>query len=147
MPSFSRNINVISRCASTYRADKLDGYGISSAHYFYILAVCRTPGISQDKLAQRLYINKSSVARVLQTLESDGFITRCQNESDRRETLVYPTEKAEKVLPIIREAAKSWEDFLFSGFNDDEREAFMGMLEKLCKKAASYVEEEREGEK
>lgn len=147
MPSFSRNINVISRCASTYRADKLDGYGISSAHYFYILAVCRTPGISQDKLAQRLYINKSSVARVLQTLESDGFITRCQNEIDRRETLVYPTKKAEEILPIIREAAKSWEDFLFSGFNDDERETFMVMLEKLCKKAASYVEEEREGEK
>ena len=124
MPSFSRNINVISRCASTYRADKLDGYGISSAHYFYILAVCRTPGISQDKLAQRLYINKSSVARVLQTLESDGFITRCQNEIDRRETLVYPTKKAEEILvkemenavqlsvPLTVEAhsGKSWFD-------------------------------------
>ena len=147
MPKFSRYINVISRCASAYRADKLDGYGISSAHYFYILAVCRTPGVSQDKLAQRLYINKSSVARVLQTLENDGFITRCQNENDRRETLVYPTEKSEKILPMIHQAVKSWEDFLFDGVDENERELFMTMLERLSQKAASYVEQEREGEK
>lgn len=147
MPSFSRQINVISRCASAYRTDRFEGCGISSAHYFYIIAVCKNPGISQDRLAKKLYINKSSVARVLQTLEGDGFITRTPCESDRRMTLVYPTEKAEKLLPIIKEATENWESFLFDSLEESEREQFMTTLEKLYRKAASYVENEREGEK
>ena len=146
MPTFSRNINVISRCASAYRADRFEGSGISASHYFYIIAICKNPGISQDKLAKKLYINKSSVARVLQTLESDGFITRTQSETDRRITLVYPTEKAESLMPMIREAVRGWESFLLCALDEDERERFLATLEKITQRAASYVDE-GEGEK
>ena len=146
MPSFSRNINVISRCASAYRADRFEGCGISSAHYFYIIAICKNPGISQDKLAKKLYINKSSVARVLQVLETDGFITRTQSETDRRITLVYPTKKSEELLPTVLEVSSDWESFLFESFNEKEREQFLTTLEKIAKKAACYVYE-REGDK
>jgi DNA-binding MarR family transcriptional regulator len=62
-------------------------------------------------------------------------------------TLVYPTEKAEKLLPIIKEATENWESFLFDSLEESEREQFMTTLEKLYRKAASYVENEREGEK
>ena len=144
MPSFSRNINIISRCASSYRADKFDGCGISSAHYFYIIAICKNPGISQDKLAKKLYINKSSVARVLQTLENDGFITRTQSENDRRVTLVYPTKKAELLFPTIKNANMAWESFLFEDIDEKELENFKATLEKIAQKAASYVDNESE---
>lgn len=140
MPSLSRNINVISRCAATYRAERLDGCGISSAHYFYILAVGKNPGISQDKLAKKLYINKSSVARALQTLESDGFIERRQNEADRRITLVYPTKKGEELLPFIREITGDWNGFLFEALDQTEQEIFKTLLEKVARRAASYVD-------
>ena len=48
---------------------------------------------------------------------------------------------------MIHQAVKSWEDFLFDGVDENERELFMIMLERLSQKAASYVEQEREGEK
>ena len=147
MPSLSRNINVISRCASAYRAERLEGSGISAAHYFYIIAVCKNPGISQDKLAKALYINKSSVARAFQALENDGFIRREQSESDRRIILVYPTEKAEELFPTICEVSRSWNRYLFEALDEDERELFMSLLEKIAKRATDYVDSEREGEK
>ncbi|MBO5065228.1 MAG: winged helix-turn-helix transcriptional regulator [Clostridia bacterium] len=147
MPSLSRNINVISRCASAYRAERLEGSGISAAHYFYIIAVCKNPGISQDKLAKALYINKSSVARAFQTLENDGFIRREQSESDRRIILVYPTEKAEELFPTICEVSRSWNRYLFEALDEDERELFMSLLEKIAKRDTDYVDSEREGEK
>jgi DNA-binding MarR family transcriptional regulator len=147
MPTLSRNINVISRCAAAYRAEGLEGSGISSAHYFYIVAICKHSGISQDKLARKLYINKSSVARALQTLENDGFITRKQSEQDRRITLVYPTQKAEEILPKIREVSNRWHEFLFDAIEEDERELFMTLLEKIVKRATSYVDQKTEDEK
>lgn len=147
MPSLSRNINIISRCAAAYRAEMLEGSGISAAHYFYIIAVCKNPGISQDKLAKKLYINKSSVARAFQTLENDGFVERKQSESDRRITLVYPTKKADELLPRILEVSRGWHEFLFEALEDDEREIFMTLLEKVVDRARSYIDKNTEDEK
>ena len=147
MPSLSRNINVISRCASAYRAEKLEGSEISAALYFYIIAICKNPGISQDKLAKKLYINKSSVARALQTLENDGFIRRAQSETDRRMTLVYPTQKAEDIFPLICEVSLEWNRYLFEALDESEKEIFSELIEKIAKRATDYVDKEREGEK
>ena len=147
MPTLSRNINVISRCAAAYRAEGREGSGISSAHYFYIVAICKNSGISQDKLARKLYINKSSVARALQTLENDGFITRKQSEQDRRITLVYPTQKAEEILPKIREVSNRWHEFLFEALEEEERLQFVNLLEKVTNRATSYIDEKAEEEK
>ena len=144
MATLSRNINVISRCASAYRAERLAGSEISSAHYFYIIAICKNPGISQDKLSKKLYLNKSRVARALQSLENDGFITRRQSETDRRITLVYPTKKAQDIMPLIGEIVRDWNEFLFLVLDEEEQELFCGLLDKVAKQAASYVDAKAE---
>ena len=69
MPSLMRYINIISRCSSMWRSDKLEGTELCDQHYPYILTVCRNPGISQDAIARKLFINKSTVARNLNYLE------------------------------------------------------------------------------
>ena len=141
MPSLSRNINVISRCAHAYRSDALSEIGLSACHYFYIFHVCNSPGISQDTLAKNLYINKSSVTRALVTLEENGFVERRQSDTDRRITLVYPTKKATDALPFVRQTARSWNEFLLSCLDEKEKEALQGMLEKVALRAESYIEE------
>lgn len=93
MPSLMRYINVISRCGAVWRGDKLKDTDIGAAHTSYILTVCRHPGISQDKIAKRTYINKSNVTRNLAYLESCGYVERRQSETDKRVVEVYPTEK------------------------------------------------------
>ena len=140
MATLSRNINVISRCASAYRAERLAGSELSSAHYFYIIAICKNPGISQDKLSKKLYLNKSSVARALQALENDGFIERKQSDTDRRITLVYPTKKAEDIMPLIGEIVRDWNEFLFSVLDENEQKLFCELLGKVANRAASYVD-------
>ena len=47
MPTIMRQINIISRCAGLYRTDKLRGAELGACHHSYVLAICRTPGISQ----------------------------------------------------------------------------------------------------
>lgn len=144
MPSFTRNINLISRCGNAYRGDGLEGSGLSAAHYFYILALCNCPGISQEQLARRLYLNKSSVARAIATLERDGFVERVPNAEDKRVLLLHPTEKALALLPRVREVSQRWNAFLLSDLSDEEREAFLVTLEKVSRKARSYIDERPE---
>lgn len=144
MPSFTRNINLISRCGNAYRGDGLAGSGLSAAHYFYILAICNHPDVSQDYLAKRLYLNKSSVTRAITTLERDGFVTRVPHPEDKRVLLLHPTEKALSLLPRVREVARGWNEFLLADLSDGEREAFLATLEKISRKARSYIDERPE---
>ena len=139
MPSLMRYINIVSRCASMWRADKLEGTELGDQHYPYILTVCRNPGISQDAIARRLFINKSNVTRSLSYLEAHGFVTREQSSVDRRITLVYPTEKAQDILPTVRSIIRDWNAYVTEGFTEEELEMYMDMTERLAAKAAEYA--------
>ena len=47
-----------------YIGDRLDKYGISGHHHTYIRAICENPGISQEALAKKNYINKSNAVQL-----------------------------------------------------------------------------------
>ena len=117
-----RYINIVSRCATIWRTDKLEGTELGDQHYSYILVVCRRPGISQDAISRRLFINKSNVTRSLSYLEEHGFVTRERDPEDRRQTRVYPTEKAIDILPRVREMIKGWNSYITEGFTEEEME-------------------------
>ena len=86
MTSFMRQINVISRCATMFRANKYKekGLGIGAGHSSYIMILCRRPGISQDALAKRICVNKSNVTRHLAQLEKTSLLLCDEIERTRR---------------------------------------------------------------
>lgn len=146
MPSLMRYINVISRGGAVWRGDKLKDTDIGAAHTSYILTVCRHPGISQDKIAKRTYINKSNVTRNLAYLESCGYVERRQSATDKRVVEVYPTEKAFEILPAVQSAVREWNRYLTEDLSDEEMEMFMSMLSRLAGRAAEYAKVSIEAE-
>lgn len=139
MPSLMRYINIVSRCAAIWRSDKLEGTELSEQHSSYILIICRHPGISQDAIARRLFINKSNITRSLSYLESHGYVTREHSPQDRRIILVNPTEKAYDALPLVREMIHGWNAYITEGFTEEEMEMYMSMSERLASRAADYA--------
>lgn len=148
MTSFMRQINVISRCATMFRANKFKEkeLGIGAGHSSYIMILCRHPGISQDALAKRICVNKSNVTRHLAQLEKNGYVERKQSETDKRVILVYPTEKAYAIVEEVRGVSGEWKQYLMEGFSDDEIEMLTDMLHRMAKKAADYAARELDGE-
>lgn len=140
MESLMKYINVIGRCAAQYRSEQLEQYGLNSRQHPYILHICRNPGISQEKLARAIYVNKSSVTRQLASLEQNGFIERTVSSTDKRAMLVYPTQKALEVFPIVRKVLAEWNQYITEDFNAEELELLLKMLQKVRDKATSYVE-------
>ena len=129
------NINTISRCAALYREARLEGTGLTGWQAPYLPEICSTPGITQDQLALRLHVNRSNVTRQLTMLEENGYVLRRRSESDRRAGEVYPTEKAQQMLPVVREAFRSWREKLFRDLAAEERDQLEDLLEKLARRA------------
>jgi DNA-binding MarR family transcriptional regulator len=129
------------RCYSLFRAARLEAYGVTGYQYLYLTNICRAPGVSQDELAEKLIFNKSSVARQLATLEQNGFVERRRNEKDKRELLVFPTEKALRVLPVIDKAVADFREKIGEGFSENEWEELERLLKRVQENAKSAIEE------
>lgn len=83
------------------------------AHHRVMHFVNRTPGIPVANLLEILNITKQSLARVLKQLIEDGYITQQPGPTDRRQRLLYPTQKGRDLaLELSRCQAKRIEDAL-----------------------------------
>ena len=141
MPSISRYINVISRCGNMYRNERLKGTDLGTSHHTYLFTICRNPGISQDRLAKMIYINKSNVTRNLAVLEKNGYIERRPSEQDKRVMLVFPTQKAQDTLPLLREIMHDWNDLVAADLSEDELEQLRTILSRIAERATGYADE------
>ncbi len=142
MSSLMWELDSIARCATQYRTEMLAPLGLKSCHASYLLHICADPGICQEQLAQRIFFNKSSVARQLAALEEVGFIRRCTCSADRRVTRVYPTDKAMEALPQIQKVLADWEAIVTADFTPETLDCAMAVLRKLKERAAHQIQEE-----
>ena len=60
MSEIIRNITEITRCGVQYRTEALAPLELKACHASYLLEICAEPGISQDRLAGRICINKNT---------------------------------------------------------------------------------------
>ena len=133
-------IDRISRGAELYRTGQLERFGVNGRQSIYIQTICRNPGISQDELAAKLFVNKSNVARKAALLEENGLITRRTSDADKRRLELYPTQKALDLLPAILEAVGQWNESVCEGLSEAEREQLLALLKQLSLKAAQAAQ-------
>ena len=136
-----RHLTAISRCGSEYRKKYLEKDGIDGRHARFLVEVCDKPGISQDGLARRLLVDKSTVARISTALEEMGYIERKSSVEDRRVTCVHPTEKTLVLMPRITGAWDSWEEQITRDLTKEEVCQLRELLRKMKISARKWMEE------
>ena len=141
MEQLIRDITEITRCGTQYRTEHLTQMGLKSCHASYLTEICAHPGISQEKLAGRICINKSNVARQAVALEEGGFVTRVPCEEDRRVMRLYPTEKTLALLPRIQKILDAWSGYLTQDLLDEEKAQLGRILAKMKERAVARKEE------
>ena len=142
MPKFMKMLNNISRSQAIYRNSKIGAEDLQSCHYAFVLAICRQSGRSQEELARELCINKSTVARNLNTLEEKGYISRVPLPHDKRQFSVYPTQKMLDILPTVKEASLQWMNLLSEGISNEELEIFDRVLDRMQTRAREIIEKQ-----
>ena len=145
MPTVMKQMNLVSRCMTLYRGEQLPS--LKPKHHSFVFVICGSPGLSQDQIARRLCINKSTVARSLDHLEKQGLITRTSAPDDKRVTLVYPTAAMEKLLEQVRAIAKQWNELITEDCSPEEMEIFLSVLSRITHRATQLVNAEEGGGK
>lgn len=134
-----KSMNIISRCQAIYRAQRLDS-DLCACHHSLVLAICHSPGRSQDELAKDICLNKSTVTRALAQLEERGYVIRTSDPSDKRRTLVEPTEKMLDIFPEVRAITAEWNTAISAGISDEELALFHKVLKKMEQNARNTIQ-------
>ncbi|WP_410708135.1 MarR family winged helix-turn-helix transcriptional regulator [Bradyrhizobium sp. BWA-3-5] len=77
---------------------ELEGFGFGRAHHRVMHFVYRYPGLKVADLLDVLRITKQSLGRVLKQLLDEGYIIQKTGNNDRRQRLLYATQKGEALV-------------------------------------------------
>jgi len=104
---------------------------VAEAHT--LLELSREPGLSQNGLAARLRLEKSSVSRIVTALEKRGWVARRRNPKDTRIVHVHLTDDGRDVAAHLAASRRAKFDRIFAAIPADERETVLSSLEGLVK--------------
>lgn len=131
----AKAMGAVFRYLRRQRSAYMEPLGLRGPHIRYLLDVAAEPGISQDKLAQRIAVDKSNIARHVAMLEEFGYLRREPGKTDKRVLCLYPTEKTLATLPELESAMEQWEQTLLQDLTPQEAEQFAALLARVCQRA------------
>jgi len=115
--SIGRLISILHRHSQMYINKALKEFSITSAEYSFILALYREEGQTQEELSKYLAIDKAATARAIQTLQEKGYVTKVQDEKDRRCNHIHLTPLANKNREEIIQRIKAWSTYITEGMD------------------------------
>lgn len=137
MNEFGKYISILFRHTQMYYNSHLQGLNIGSGQFDLMIHICENAGLSQEALANQFAMNKSTITRIMKSLEADGYIFRSVNGQDRRVLNVFPTEKALRVLPEIQRIRSNWNREILMDLDEEEREILVEQLQRATENALS----------
>lgn len=124
----------------------LKKYKFGRAHHRVVHFVGRNPGISVAELLAILKITKQSLSRVLGQLIKEGFIRQEKGSRDRRQRLLFLTERGERLFDELSspqrtrvaraylragpEAVAGYRAVLSNLLNEDERQTVLASIDR-----------------
>ena len=113
---------------------KFDAHGVTSQQAALLL-LSRLQRVSPNKMAERLGTDTAGMTRLLDRLESKGFIARKTSAEDRRSIVVVLGPRSKRILPRLIPEFRRAEKGLLDGFDEHEVRVLDVMLRRMLKNA------------
>jgi len=130
--NLSRNfgflLNDVARLLRTAYDRRIRELGLTRAQWWVLTHLFRSDGITQTELAELLEIEKPTLGRLLDRLETKGWVRRTHDARDRRIWRVKLTKEVEPALRTMRSIAAELRRDALAGLSAAERERFVDSL-------------------
>jgi DNA-binding MarR family transcriptional regulator len=114
--------------ASQITKSKLKPYGITPVQFSVLRQLWITDGQLGSKLGERLQMDSATMTGILDRMEQNQFVERQPDPHDRRNKIVFLTEKGREMEKPLNQKMDEWNKELMAGFNDDDIQVFKSML-------------------
>ncbi|HEY4202875.1 MAG TPA: MarR family transcriptional regulator [Devosiaceae bacterium] len=106
----------------------LERQGFGRAHHRVLYFVNLKPGMPVATILDILKITKQSLARVLRQLIDNGYIEQKTGAADRRQRLLFPTEKGKHFFETLSETQASRIDAAIAALPPESKKIVLGFM-------------------
>ena len=121
-------ITDVARAQRTVFDRRVRRLGFTRSQWLVLRRLGIQPGTSQSELADLLEVEKATAGRLIDRLESNGWVERRPDESDRRINRIYMTKHGHSVHDTIRPIAEGMMEDELSGLTVSERKQFTELM-------------------
>ncbi|MGD2216583.1 MAG: MarR family transcriptional regulator [Gemmatimonadales bacterium] len=119
--------------------DRICCQDISVTQYYALESLARHGPLTLNQLASQLYLDKSTVSRVVNAIERKKLLRRQPHEEDRRAVQLALTEAGRRLYDGIRDDIEEREKRLIAEFDPDMRAAMIALIGRLAEAAKGRV--------
>ncbi|WP_130807635.1 MarR family winged helix-turn-helix transcriptional regulator [Senegalia massiliensis] len=142
-----REIGMIARALESISNIEFKEYDLTKGQYLYLVRIHENPGIIQEKLAEMIKVDRTTVARAIKKLEINGFIEKKQDANNKKIKKLFSTEKGKDVYSFIKREHEYSNDVTLRGFSKKEVEVFINFLKRARKNIEKDWEFVKKGNK
>lgn len=111
---------------------------INPAQGRILFALWQKDDIPIQELSKRTALGKSTLTRMLDTLEQSGHLVRFFPDDDRRKVLIRLTEQNKKMKAAYEQVSVQMTELYYEGFDSAEIERFEAYLERIFNNLAKH---------
>ena len=114
-------------------------YGLSGGQWKVILSLSVQNGLSQKDLAERIFVDSTTLVPIIDAMEKKGLVERKTDPKDRRNNNVFLTAKSEPFVDPIIEIVLRMRKIFFKNISESDLEFTRNILKKIAVNADSYI--------
>jgi MarR family transcriptional regulator for hemolysin len=112
---------------------RLQPYDLTEATWLPLIRIARAPTPPRQKdLAASLFVDNSSVVRLLDNLEAAGLVERREGE-DRRAKIIVLTSRGRAIADKVEAVARGVRNDALAGLSGKDIETAIRVLEHVCR--------------
>ncbi|MCY8235476.1 MarR family winged helix-turn-helix transcriptional regulator [Priestia endophytica] len=147
MDDVLREIGMIARALDSISNIEFKEHNLTKGQYLYLVRICEHPGIIQEKLAEMIKVDRTTAARSIKKLETEGFIEKKDDYHNKKIKKLFPTEKGREVYPFLRREGDHSEKVALTGFSEQERKEVFQLVQRIRKNIEGDWEAVKKGKK
>ena len=113
--------------------DRICCYDVSVTQCYAVETLVKRGALRLQVLAQEMFLDKSTASRVIDTLERKGYVSRVEDDEDRRAVRIQATDSGRELYAKIRADLIAEERAMIENLSAEARQGALSLLRQITR--------------
>lgn len=119
-------------------------FGLTGGKWKIIVVLSIRQGVTQKQLAEMTFVEAPTLVPIIDKMEKDGFLTRQPDPKDRRNNLIFMTEKSERLVDPIIDCIIDIRKMALNKISKKDLEIGKKVLQQITKNTEEFIKNKGE---
>ncbi|WAH58798.1 MarR family transcriptional regulator [Pseudomonas silvicola] len=113
--------------------DRICCYDVSVTQCYAVETLAKKGAMRLQALAEEMFLDKSTASRVIDALERKGYVSRIEDDEDRRAVKIQTTDAGRKLYEKIRGDLIAEERVMIENLSAEARQGALSLLRQITR--------------